>query len=89
MMTVYDDGYELVRAELKSQKKLMTLREVSDIYSISINTLCKWSSQRKLGKYKIGKKVCISPPEFEVWLEGFCVGPAGVDTTSLTLAIVY
>ncbi|MDA2920244.1 helix-turn-helix domain-containing protein [Desulfobacterota bacterium AH_259_B03_O07] len=57
--------------ERKTGKKLITLKEASEVYSISINTLYKWSSQGKLGKYKIGKRVYISPPEFEDWLENF------------------
>jgi len=61
--------------ERKTGKKLITLKEASEIYSISINTLYKWSSQGKLGKYKIGKRVYISPPEFEGWLENFHLDP--------------
>jgi excisionase family DNA binding protein len=70
----YDDD-EAFRTQLKIGKKLITLKEASKIYSISINTLYKWSSQGKLGKYKIGKRVYISPPEFEGWIENFYVGP--------------
>jgi hypothetical protein len=70
-----DDEDELFRAELKTQKKLITLKEASQIYSISINTLYKWSCQGKLGKFKIGKRVYISPPEFEGWLGSFHIDP--------------
>jgi hypothetical protein len=33
----------------------------------------KRSSQGKLGQYKFGKRVYVSPPEFELWLGNFHV----------------
>jgi len=65
----------MLEFERKTGKKLITLQECSEVYSISINTLYKWSSQGKLGKYKIGKRVYISPSEFQEWLENFHVDP--------------
>jgi excisionase family DNA binding protein len=60
----YDDEYYEV-----PKKKLITLKEASRIYSIPLNTLYKLSSQGKIPKYKIGKRVYIKPYEFEEWLE--------------------
>ena len=54
-----------------THKKLITLKEASQIYSIPLNTLYKLSSQRKIPKFKLGKRVYLRPAEFEEWLENF------------------
>jgi len=59
----------------QTEKKLISLKEASQIYGIPLNTLYKMSSQGKLPKFKIGKRVYIHPPEFEVFLEDFHVSP--------------
>lgn len=54
-------------------KKLISLKEASQIYSIPLQTLYKMSSKGKLPKFKIGKRVYINPSEFEFYLENFHV----------------
>ena len=58
----------------RTDKKLITLKEASTIYSIPLNTLYKLSSQGKLPKYKIGRRVYVKPEQFEEWLDNFYMG---------------
>ena len=57
-------------------KRLITLKEASQIYSIPLQTLYKMSSKGKLPKFKIGKRVFLNPREFESFLEDFHVCPS-------------
>ena len=59
--------YELDESPLE-YKKLLTFPEASEVYSIPLNSLYKLSSQGKIPKVKIGRKVLIDPDSFEEWL---------------------
>ncbi len=61
--------------DAQTEKKLISLKQASEIYSIPLQTLYKMSSRGKLPKFKIGKRVYIHPPEFEFFLENFHVCP--------------
>ena len=52
----------------RTYKKLLTFPEASEVYSIPLNSLYKLSSQGKIPKIKIGRKVLIEPDSFEEWL---------------------
>lgn len=55
----------------RTRKKLISLQETSALFSIPLNTLFKWSSQGKIPRYKIGRRVYINPIEFQSWLENY------------------
>lgn len=52
-------------------KKLLTLKEASELYSISLSRLQKWSARKAIPRLKIGRSVYIEPHTFEEWLEQF------------------
>ncbi len=60
--------YDVYDEDVTLQKKLLTLKEVSRIYSISLSTLYRLSAKGKLPNYRIGKRVLVSPVEFQEWL---------------------
>ncbi len=68
---VFDDNDFYYDAQ--TGKKLISLKQASEIYSIPLQTLYKMSSRGKLPKFKIGKRIYINPPEFEFFLDNFHV----------------
>ena len=50
------------------QPKLLTLKEISKIYSIPLSTLRRWGSERKYPLFKVSNRILVSPEEFEEWL---------------------
>jgi excisionase family DNA binding protein len=54
-------------------KKMLTLKEASERYSISLSRLQKWSARKSIPRLKIGRSVFIEPHTFEEWLEKFFV----------------
>jgi len=55
--------------------KFLSLKEVSQIYAIPLNTLRRWASERKFPLYKLSNRIKVSLPEFEEWLEQFHYAP--------------
>ena len=55
------------------QPKLLTLKEISKIYSIPLSTLRRWAAERKFPLYKISNRIRVSVEEFEEWLSKFRV----------------
>jgi len=49
-------------------KKMLTLKETSKIYSIPLSTLRRWASERRFSLYKVSNRILVSPEEFEEWL---------------------
>jgi excisionase family DNA binding protein len=54
-------------------KKMLTLKEASERYGISLSRLQKWSARKKIPRLKIGRSVYIEPHTFEDWLERFFI----------------
>ncbi len=54
-------------------KKMLTLKESSERYGISLSRLQKWSARKIIPRLKIGRSVYIEPHTFEKWLEKFFV----------------
>jgi excisionase family DNA binding protein len=54
-----------------SHKKLLSLKEASEQYSISLSRLQKWSAKKSIPRLKIGRSVYIEPHTFEEFLEQF------------------
>ena len=53
-----------------SKKRMLSLREVGEIYGFSLSWLHKKSALRELGGLvKIGSKVLIDVEAFEVWIQ--------------------
>ena len=50
------------------QPKLLTLKEISEIYSIPLSTLRRWASERRFPLFKVSNRILVSPEEFEEWL---------------------
>ncbi len=50
------------------QPKLLTLKEISKIYSIPLSTLRRWASERRFPLYKVSNRILVSPEEFEEWV---------------------
>ncbi|NIQ14728.1 MAG: helix-turn-helix domain-containing protein, partial [Candidatus Dadabacteria bacterium] len=50
-------------------KKLLNLRELSEIYSIPLSTLRRWASERRFPLLKVSNRILVSPQAFEEWLE--------------------
>jgi len=60
------------------RKRLLPLKEASEIYSLSLSTLYKLSAKRELGGLlKIGAKVLLDIEEFEIWLRSHRVDNGG------------
>ena len=51
------------------QPKLLTLKEISKIYSIPLSTLRRWGSERRYPLFKVSNRILVSPQEFEEWLD--------------------
>lgn len=51
------------------KKKMLTLKEVSEIYSLNLTTLRVWASKRKIPIRRIGSRVYVPVAKFEKWLE--------------------
>jgi excisionase family DNA binding protein len=56
-----------------NHKKLLTLKEASELYSISLSRLQKWSARKSIPRLKIGRSVYIEPHTFEDWLERYFI----------------
>lgn len=65
--------FEDEEVQVVIHKQLLSLKDASKVYSIPLNTLYKLSSQKKIPKYKIGRRVYVKPRDLEEWLQGFYV----------------
>ncbi len=54
-------------------KKMLTLKEASERYGISLSGLYKWSARKQIPRLKIGRSVFLEPHTFEDWLETFFI----------------
>ena len=52
-------------------KKLNTLDEISETYSLSLATLRRWAAERRFPLYKISNMIRVSETEFNDWIETF------------------
>lgn len=50
------------------EKSLVTLKEISERYSIPLSTLRRWASERKFPLYKVSNRIRVSPEEFQQWI---------------------
>lgn len=48
--------------------KLLTLREAAELLNVSIWTLYRWSSQRKLEIVKVGGRCMVHPSSLASWI---------------------
>ena len=56
-------------------KSLVTLRDISEQYSIPLSTLRRWSSERRFPLHKISNMIRVSPVEFEEWIASTKINP--------------
>lgn len=56
---------------MNNKEKFLTLRDVAEMYSLSLSTIRKWSSERKFPLYKISNSIRVSDSEFREWIEKF------------------
>ena len=63
--------------DLISEKKMLTLRELSERYSFSLLTLRRWGAERRYPLYKVSNRIRVSIEEWESWLEEFHIKPEG------------
>lgn len=61
--------------DLFMNKSLVTLRDISEQYSIPLSTLRKWASERRFSLYKISNMIRVSPVEFEEWIASTKIKP--------------
>ena len=57
---------------MSNSKKLITLRKLSDDYSIPLSTARRWASERRFPIVKLSNRVFVRPEKFEEWLESNC-----------------
>ncbi len=56
---------------MKTTDRLITLKEISEIYSLSLATLRRWASERRFSIYKISNRIRVSDSEFRDWINKF------------------
>ncbi len=56
---------------MDTMKKLITLNEIAEIYSLSLPTLKRWASERRFPLYRISNRIRVSESEFREWIEDF------------------
>lgn len=72
-MSIFDSDILDVAMSPLSLKKMLTLKEVSEQYGISLSRLQKWSARKAIPRLKIGRSIYIEPHTFEEWLEQFFI----------------
>ena len=61
--------------DLFMNKSLVTLRDISEQYSIPLSTLRRWASERRFPLHKISNMIRVSPVEFEEWIASTKIKP--------------
>ena len=56
-------------------KSLVTLRDISEQYSIPLSTLRRLASERRFSLHKISNMIRVSPVEFEDWIASTKINP--------------
>jgi len=56
---------------MNNTDKLLTLKELAEKYSLSLNTLRRWGSERRFPIYKISNRIRVCDSEFRDWIEKF------------------
>jgi excisionase family DNA binding protein len=75
---VKDSKYELYRSRggsMTNTRPLLTIQQASQITGVSIPTLYKWVSQRKIPYIKMGRLVKFDPLKLEEWIKQQTVMP--------------
>lgn len=60
-------------------KQYMSLKELSEHFSIPTSTLYRWVNERKLPYYKVGKMLRFDVWEMTQWISAFKVAPFELD----------
>ncbi len=55
--------------------KLLTIQEASDLLKLSVPTLYRLTSQKRIPFYKVGGKLLFDSERLTNWLAGFAVEP--------------
>ena len=50
-------------------KRLLTIQEVAELTGVSVTTLYKWVSQRKIPHIKMGRLVKFDPVKLDEWIK--------------------
>jgi excisionase family DNA binding protein len=58
-------------------ENLISFEEAAKILNVAPITIRKWTGERKIPFYKIGKAVRFSPTELEQWIRAQHVAPVG------------
>jgi len=68
--------FKLVKGEsLKGSHHLLTIQQAAQITGVSITTLYKWVSHRKIPYIKMGSLVKFDPLKLEEWIKQQTVMP--------------
>lgn len=54
---------------------LLTIQEASDLLKLSVSTIYRLTSQKRIPFYKVGGKVLFDSEKLTAWLTGFAVEP--------------
>jgi excisionase family DNA binding protein len=60
---------------MTNTRRLLTIQQASQITGVSIPTLYKWVSQRKIHHIKMGRLVKFDPIKLEEWIKQQTVMP--------------
>ena len=52
-----------------SEKMLLSIQEASAVLGISVSTLYRLTSQRRIPFVKIGARCCFQPAQLEAWIQ--------------------
>jgi len=64
------------------QPKLLTLKDISKIYSIPLSTLRRWASERRFPLFKVSNRILVSSEEFGEWLNQHKVDTCNIGRTN-------
>jgi len=61
---------------IMSDKLLLSIQEASAALGISISTLYRLTSRRRIPFVKIGARCCFQPAQLEAWIQEHAIQPA-------------
>ena len=56
------------------EKLVLEIKDVSEMLGVSVSTLYKWVSEKKIPCHKVGSLVKFRQSEIEKWLDGNKIG---------------
>ena len=59
-----------------SEKMLLSIQEASAALGISVSTLYRLTSRRRIPFVKIGARCCFQPSQLQAWIQEHAIQPA-------------